>query len=290
MTRWMRFALRYLASVAGCIYLLTIGWARADHREILHELLFRLGWRKRAAPEPDGPPLDIPQIEARALIPNPPPVRVLEQDAIDGNVSGFELLLITQLVKSRGAATVFEIGTFDGRTALNLAANVAEVGHVYTLDLPPENLDRTGLKIACGDENFIRKKRPGARFADTPYAAQITQLFGDSATFDFSPYEGKMDVVFVDGSHSYDYVRNDTEIALRLIKPTGGMIVWHDYGSRWWKDLTRAMNELYREIPEFRTMRHIRDTTLVVWEGKAEINRNKRERDNRSVPARHGEG
>lgn len=271
MKRALTFAVSYLSAAVACLYLLAVGWMRTDHRAILHEILFRLGWRKRPAPEPDRPPLDIPQIEARALIPNPPPVHVLEQDAIDGNVSGFELLLITQLVKSRGAATAFEIGTFDGRTALNLAANVAEGGHVYTLDLPPANLDRTGLKIACGDENFIRKKRPGARFADTPYSARITQLIGDSATFDFSPYEGKIDVVFVDGSHSYDYVRNDTEIALRLLKPGGGMIIWHDYGSRWWKDLTRAMNEFYRSRPEFATMRHMQGTTLVVWEGKPRI-------------------
>lgn len=264
MKRALIFIGRYLAAAAGCLYLLAFGWLRADHREILHEILFRLGWRKRPAPEPDGPLLEIPDIEARALIPNPPPVRVLEQDAADGNVSGYELLVIAQLVKARAAASVFEIGTFDGRTTLNLAANLVEDGRVYTLDLPPEDLNRTGLNIASGDENFIKKDRSGARFAGTPYAARITQLYGDSATFDFAPYEGKMDVVFVDGAHSYEYVRNDTRIALRLLKPSGGLILWHDYGSRWWKDLTRAMHELHRESG-FSTMRHIRGTTLVVW-------------------------
>jgi hypothetical protein len=73
-----------------------------------------------------------------------------------------------------------------------------------------------------------------------------------------------MDVVFVDGAHSAEYVRNDTDVALRLLKPTGGLILWHDYGSRYWKDLTRAMNALYRERPELRGMRHIKDTALVV--------------------------
>lgn len=264
MKRALIFAGRYLAAAAGCLYLLAFGWLRAEHRDILHEILFRLGWRKRPPPEPDGPPLDIPVLEARALIPDPPAVRVLEQDAADGNVSGYELLVIAQLVKARKLAAVFEIGTFDGRTTLNLAANLSEPGRVFTLDLPPEDWNRTGLKIACGDENFIKKERSGARFAGTPYAARITQLYGDSATFDFTPYEGTMDAVFVDGAHSYEYVKNDTRIALRLLKPSGGLILWHDYGSRWWKDLTRAMNELYRE-PEFSTMRHIRGTTLVVW-------------------------
>lgn len=265
MKRAMLFFARYLAAAAGCLYLLAFGWLRAEHREILHEILFRLGWRKRPPAEPDGPSVEIPTIDVRALVPEPPPVRVLEQDAADGNVSGYELLVISQLVATRGASNIFEIGTFDGRTTLNLAANIGENGRVYTLDLPPEDLNRTGLKIASGDVNFIKKDRSGSRYAGTRYAAQITQLYGDSATFDFTPYEGKMDVVFVDGAHSYEYVKNDTRVALRLLKPSSGLILWHDYGSRWWKDLTRAMNELYREQPEFSGMRHIRGTTLVVW-------------------------
>jgi len=263
--RILLFAYRYTLGLAGCLYLLTIGMFRRDHREILHEVLFRLGLRKRPAITSDAPPLLVPAADARSLFEHVPAVTVVEQDAADGNVTGYELLVIAQLMADRKPKACFEIGTFDGRTTLNMAVNAGPDCRIYTVDLPPEGLNKTGLKIACGDENFIKKESSGTRFSGSSWAKSITQLYGDSATFDFTPYEGKMDVVFVDGAHSYEYVKNDTAIALRLLKPEGGMIMWHDYSSPYWKDLTRSINDLYRDIPAFTTMRHVKGTVLVVW-------------------------
>ena len=53
----------------------------------------------------------------------------------------------------------------------------------------------------------------------------------DSAKFDPTPYESKMDLVFVDGAHSADYVRNDSEKGWRMLRP-GGVLVWHDFVKR----------------------------------------------------------
>lgn len=36
-----------------------------------------------------------------------------------------------------------------------------------------------------------------------------------------------MDFVFVDGFHCYEYVKNDTEKGLEMLRP-GGIIAWHD--------------------------------------------------------------
>ncbi|MBU1910282.1 MAG: class I SAM-dependent methyltransferase [Verrucomicrobia bacterium] len=207
----------------------------------------------------------IPPIQVRELLPAESVFRLLEPDTTSGNVSGYELAIINALVVAVRPAACFEIGTFDGRTTINLAANAPVEGRIYTLDLPPEGLGHTRHSIACGDEKYIQKPQSGARFLNTSWAARITQLYGDSATFNFAPYEGKMDLVFVDGSHSYEYVKSDTRAALKLLKPDGGVILWHDYGSPYWKGLTRALNELRQEIPELATMRHLHDTMLVYW-------------------------
>jgi hypothetical protein len=198
--RILVFLYRYLLAAGACLYLLTVGLFRSDRREILHEILFRLGWRKRPPPEPSGPPLLIPPIQTRELLPAESVIRLLEPDTTSGNVSGFELAVIDALVAAIQPAACFEIGTFDGRTTINLAANGPENGRIYTLDLPPEGLGHTRHSIACGDEKYIQKPQSGARFLGTRWAARITQLYGDSATFDFTPYEGRMDLVFVDGS------------------------------------------------------------------------------------------
>lgn len=265
MNRLIVFICRYLVATIAHLFLVAFGWL-PRYRAACYEATYQLGWRKRPVPEPSGPPLSVPPVEARTLITQAPAVRVLEQDAADGNVTGYELLIISQLLAERRPEACFEIGTFDGRTTLNLAANAAEESRVYTLDLPPQDVDKTRLKIAYGDVNFIKKESSGARFVGTDWEQKITQLYGDSASFDFTPYEGRMDMVFVDGAHSYDYVKNDTAVALRLLKPEGGLILWHDYGSPYWKDLTRALNELHKTDPQFKTMQHVKGTALVVWE------------------------
>ena len=59
----------------------------------------------------------------------------------------------------------------------------------------------------------------GAAFRSTEHEPRITQHLGDSATFDYKPFAGAIDLVFVDGAHTYDYVRADSKNALSTIAP-----------------------------------------------------------------------
>ena len=71
--------------------------------------------------------------------------------------------------------------------------------------------------------------------------------------------------MFVDGSHSYEYVLSDTEAAWKMVKP-GGLILWHDYDSRWWPGVTRALNQLQGRDPRFAALRHVENTALCFME------------------------
>jgi predicted O-methyltransferase YrrM len=95
------------------------------------------------------------------------------------------------------------------------------------LNLPPNTLETT-LPTDVIDVNLASKVVSGHRFKNTPEEKVIKQLWGDSAQFDFAPFFNSMDLVFIDGAHSADYVKKDTENALKLIKPEGGIIIWHD--------------------------------------------------------------
>ncbi len=146
------------------------------------------------------------------------------------------LALVTRLEQPR---TIFEIGTFRGRTALNFALNSPEDCAVYTLDLPPET--HPSGDLAPADRRLAEASAPGADFAGKEEARKITQLLGDSLVFDFTPYEGRMDLVFVDGAHHYDAARSDSENALRMARP-GGLVVWHDFANYGdYNDVTRAV-------------------------------------------------
>jgi hypothetical protein len=121
--------------------------------------------------------------------------------------------------------------------------------------------------LAPGETAFVQKPRSGRHFLEAApewraAAARITQLFGDSATFDWSAHAGRAGLVFVDGSHAYDYVVADTDTALRLVA-NKGMVIWHDYGV--WDGVTRALQEI--EGSRHLGLRHVRGTSLVVWQG-----------------------
>lgn len=124
------------------------------------------------------------------------------------------------------AERFFEIGAFLGKTTWTVARTNPEI-QITTLDLPDERA-RESLELEFTDPYLFQQWNRGAAFLGTPEQARIQQVYGDSATFDFSPFARSIDVVYIDGSHSYSYVKNDTEAALRMLRPNG-TILWDDY-------------------------------------------------------------
>lgn len=191
--------------------------------------------------------------------------RVWEAQKANGNVRVSELAILSSLASGCPAgAPIFEIGTFDGRTTLNLAMNSHLDCRIYTLDLPPGH--KTVYQIASGERHMIEKPTSGSRYKEylsthPEKICRIHQLYGDSASYDYTPYLGTCGLIFVDGSHAYDYALADTRTAMRLARP-GGIIVWHDYGI--WEGVTRALEEL--EKAEKLGLRHIHGTSLVYWQ------------------------
>jgi hypothetical protein len=109
---------------------------------------------------------------------------------------------------------------------------------------------------------FADKTRSGERYRNSDLEPRIVSLYGDSGSFDYSPYEGKMDLVFIDASHTFEYVVNDSLQALRLLRERGGAILWHDYGR--WDGVTSALHELKRRRSEFVNLVQVGATTLAV--------------------------
>ncbi len=150
------------------------------------------------------------------------------------------LCAITRLVQPKN---FFEIGTYIGETTLAVAHNNPDA-KVYTLDLPDAD-SRGTAALEMTDEYLFERWDRGSSFKGKPEEARIEMLSGDSATFDFTPYLGKMDAIFIDASHSYSYVKADTEAALKILSPTG-TILWHDYPA--YPGIFAYLNELAAEM------------------------------------------
>jgi predicted O-methyltransferase YrrM len=175
-----------------------------------------------------------------------------------------DLISLCQLCHVLNPRTIFEIGTLRGYTALHLAMNSGPDCRIFTLDLPKNDLalkgdpskakakaeakDKVRLRTTLMDDLHSQMKVGEYYFRGTPHADRIELLFGDSAVFDFSPHYGKIDLFFIDGAHSYDYVRSDTENALQCVRP-GGVIAWHDFGRMGLNQVSKYILELSRRLP-----------------------------------------
>jgi hypothetical protein len=185
-------------------------------------------------------------------------------EGVPGGTSDREAWILGVLAKP--ARLMFEFGTCTGRTTYLWARNSPPDAKVVTLTLPPEETarysadrgdERRATRTALNESRFTR-----FRYSGTTVESKVVQLYGDSKEFDESAYLARCDLIFVDGSHAYSYVKSDSEKALRMVKP-GGIILWHDYRgrSRGRQGVFRYLNELHRKLP----LMHLRQTSLVAY-------------------------
>jgi predicted O-methyltransferase YrrM len=143
----------------------------------------------------------------------------------DMSLDIYELCILCSLIKYTKATNVLEIGTFDGNTALNLAANINQDGIVYTVDLPSDKHQDIPLIF----DNSIPDDQIGLQYKNAPYENKIKQIYSDSTKINWKDVETPLDLMFIDGCHYYEVVKKDTLNAIKYVRK-GGLIVWHDYG------------------------------------------------------------
>ncbi|MDP1746019.1 MAG: class I SAM-dependent methyltransferase, partial [Bacteroidota bacterium] len=147
--------------------------------------------------------------------------------------------------KRKTDCTYFEIGTWRGESAANVASVAKQV---VTLNLPDEEMLKIGL-----DKKYVGLHR----FFSNGFK-NVTHIQANSQTFDYNSLNQKFDLIFIDGDHHYESVKNDSTNAFKLLKDENSIIIWHDYGNdpsdiRW--DVLRGIldgtpnekrNNLYR--------------------------------------------
>jgi Methyltransferase domain len=239
----------------ACLYLFTIGPFRKKYRALIYTI-----W-KLVCPQVFTKRY-VPSVAITSLVSNAASLHLCEQAEDVGNISLAELFVLVELLRTCQPTTCFEIGTYDGRTALNMAANTPEDAVIYTLDLPRDQIGSTLFPLNPADLGVVKKETSGARYRGTEWEYKIQQLYGDSAAFDYTPYQGNIDFVFVDGSHTYDYVLSDSRQAMTLLRNGQGIILWHDYPTT--SAVQKAINYLQATDSRFAGIRYIKDTRFAV--------------------------
>lgn len=124
---------------------------------------------------------------------------------------------------------ILEIGTFEGATALELASAYPD-RMVHCLDQTPEELEHSSYGLKADRICFKARHLSNVKL----------RLVGDAFKY---TEEDNIGFVFIDGDHSWEGVRYDTEKALFWFRPSGnfhdrkgarqGIIAWHDATPDW---------------------------------------------------------
>jgi len=149
----------------------------------------------------------------------------------------YEQYVLATLVRVLRPKRCFEIGTSLGLTTRVLASNSSLDCRIDTLDISSDT-------------------RIGSAFRSTPAAARIQQHVASSTAFSFEPYQGRIDLVFVDGSHEFEDVLRDTVNAISMLSPTG-VALWHDVAPHF-PGVVKAL----QACADSQHIRRIKDTSM----------------------------
>ena len=151
---------------------------------------------------------------------------------------------------------VVEIGSFFGRSTLCLAGGLASAtgARLYAID-PHIGSPKHEVQLGCADTypHFVELlARHGLEDLVTPLRATSLEARRD--------FEGPIDLLFIDGSHSYEDVAADFAAWFPLLR-VGGTVAFHD--SWHMGGVRRASNEVLRRSREVAGPRLVDTITLL---------------------------
>ena len=152
-------------------------------------------------------------------------IQVQEYNSSFGGVTPLEIIVLCFVVKEQHPSVILEIGTFQGITTLNLALNSPRETRIYTVDLPQ---DYKTTKYDIDSPEMTRIPVRHDLWQKYGVEDRITQVLCNSALLKPEQLPADIDLAFIDGSHTYEYVKNDTELLQKRLAP-GGVLLWHDY-------------------------------------------------------------
>jgi hypothetical protein len=189
-------------------------------------------------------------------------VRLCVRRYEDGMLPSEQALALLSILVAEAPREVLEIGTFMGHTTRYMAENLPEAT-IHTVDLPPDFSPAADPNVGIPKDDFhlITTRKVGREFSNLPCAARIKQHFADTAVWDFRE-AGYPTFFFIDGSHTYEYCKNDSEKCFELCGGRG-VFLWHDCDENH-SGVLRCLSEWRRRG---RDVRRIAGTPIGYWKG-----------------------
>jgi hypothetical protein len=192
-----------------------------------------------------------------------------------GSLTTLEATMIVALLKIFNPSKIFEFGTFLGYTTSILTRNSKDSSIVFSLDLDVNSNQVNSLEL----NEFSNQDVLTNDIINDAFLSKIQSVKGEFYLSDMSALQksrikllkqnsleldvnnlslvNEIDFCFIDGGHTYEIVKSDTEKAFLMAKKNS-IILWHDYNSKIHGDVTSYLMDL----SDTYTIYHIANTML----------------------------
>lgn len=208
-----------------------------------------------------GALLCIPEIDLDEILAfRKPVIRMSLTRYEDGMLPNSQAMILLSILVAEAPHEVLEIGTYMGHTTLQIAENL-DKAIVHTVDLPEDfsvESDPMG-NFHKDDLHIITNRIVGREFKGHSCATRIRQHYADTIRWDFSN-AGHPTFFFIDGSHTYEYCKNDSEKCFELCGGRG-VFLWHDCDNTH-HGVVKLISE-WRQ--QGRDIRRISGTSIAYW-------------------------
>tara|TARA_B100000902_G_scaffold175738_1_gene169519 strand:- start:3855 stop:4640 length:786 start_codon:yes stop_codon:yes gene_type:complete len=181
-----------------------------------------------------------------------------------GMTSDYEAWILSSL--SKISKNIFEFGTCSGKTTYLMGLNSSNDTNIFTITLDPNDIKEITKKEFDNKVSFRNLINESIYnkflFSGKEIEKKIKVIFQNSLDFETINYENKMDLIFIDGGHTYSVVKNDSEKSFQMLS-SKGIVLWHDYvpGKRSAKDVVRYIDE----ISKTKKIYKIKNTSLCIF-------------------------
>lgn len=194
----------------------------------------------------------IPEVPISEVVSGRPTIKIdSTYSYFDGSLPWDDIVSLLAVLVDRAPKAVLEIGTFHGHTTRLMALNLPS-STIHTVDLPTSfRIETDDSPLKKDDLHLIIKRKVGDEYRSDLSTSNIVQHHGDTASWDFRNAQGAT-LFFIDGSHTYEYVRNDTQKALAAQRGEKVTLIWHDCDEshpgivRWLREMIEAGSPVRR--------------------------------------------
>ena len=192
---------------------------------------------------------------------------ISQSNNIVGMTSDQEAWIIASL--SKISKNIFEFGTCSGKTTYLMGLNSDKDTKIISITLNKNEISEVLKKKEDNEVSFRNIVNESIYskflFSGEDVEKKIKVIFQNSLEFNHQEYIGKMDLIFIDGGHTYSVVKNDSEKAFSMLSKNG-IILWHDYvpGKQSAKDVVKYIHEISKN----KEILNIKGTTLAYFKNE----------------------